>query len=165
MSDATTVRPLLAVGLIWLTTACGQPEVYSKHDGERNDQGVAQMGRYEYETARATFAAVVDSAPSWLEVRVNLAIATLNRQREGDETLALEMLEAVLAEDPRHQRALYTSGLIHLYLGETEQAIPLFQRVATADPKDPYAAYFLGQSLLQAGEHVEASQWLSLIHI
>ncbi|SVB69576.1 uncharacterized protein METZ01_LOCUS222430, partial [marine metagenome] len=27
--------------------------VYSKYDGERNDQGVAQMGRYEYETARA----------------------------------------------------------------------------------------------------------------
>lgn len=160
MSDPTTIRLLLAVGLIWLTTACGQPEVYSKHDGERNDQGVAQMGRYEYETARATFAAVVDSAPSWLEVRVNLAIATLNRQREGDETLALAILDAVLAEDPRHQRALYTSGLIHLYLGETEQAIPLFQRVATADPKDPYAAYFLGQSLLQAGEHVEASQWL-----
>ena len=160
MSDATTIHLLLGLGLIWLTTACGQPEVYSKYDGERNDQGVAQMGRYEYETARATFASVVDSAPSWLEVRVNLAIATLNRQREGDETLALTTLEAVLEEDPRHQRALYTSGLIHLYLGETEQAIPLFQRVASADPKDPYAAYFLGQSLLQAGEHVEASQWL-----
>ena len=160
MSDATTIRFLLAVGLIWLTTACGQPEIYSKYDGERNDQGVAQMGRYEYETARATFAEVVDSAPSWLEVRVNLAIATLNRQREGDEALALAILEAVLEEDPRHQRALYTSGLIHLYLGEIEQAIPLFQRVAAADPKDPYAVYFLGQSLLQGGEHVEASRWL-----
>ena len=96
MRNPGITRLLLAGGLIWLTAACDQPEVYSKHDSERNDQGVAQMGRYEYETARATFAAVVESAPSWLEVRVNLAIATLNRQREGDETLALTILDAVL---------------------------------------------------------------------
>ncbi|HCP49486.1 MAG TPA: hypothetical protein DIT73_04585, partial [Gammaproteobacteria bacterium] len=151
---------MLAGGLIWLATACGQPEAYSTLDAELNDQGVAQMGRYEYEDAHATFAAVVDSAPTWLDVQVNLAIATLNRQREGDESLALGTLEGVLKIEPRHQRALYTSGLIHLYLGRTEQAIPLFRAVAVADPNDAYTAYFLGQSLLQAGAHVEASQWL-----
>jgi len=160
LTEARTLRLLLAGGLIWLATACGQPEAYSTLDAELNDQGVAQMGRYEYDDAHATFAAVVDSAPTWLDVQVNLAIATLNRQREGDESLALGTLEGVLKIEPRHQRALYTSGLIHLYLGRTEQAIPLFRAVAVADPNDAYTAYFLGQSLLQAGAHVEASQWL-----
>ena len=160
MSESTVFRSLLAVGMMWLAAACAPPGAYSKDDADRNDHGVAQMGRYEYENARATFAAVVDSAPAWLDARVNLAIATLNRQREGDEALALTKLDAVLEEDSRHLRALYTSGLIHLYLGHTEQAIPLFEQVAAADPNDAYAAYFLGQSLLQGGEYVRASEWL-----
>ncbi|MEC9252318.1 MAG: tetratricopeptide repeat protein, partial [Pseudomonadota bacterium] len=154
MSTVRALRLLFIGGLIYLATECDQPHAYSKNDAELNDRGVAQMGRFEYEDAHATFTAVVDAAPTWLDVRVNLAIATLNRQREGDETLALRTLEGVLKIEPRHQRALYTSGLIHLYLGHTDQAIPLLREVMTVDPNDAYTAYFLGQSLLQAGKYV-----------
>ena len=160
VSRAKTVRLLLLGCLIGVATACGKPGTYSQRDAELNDHGVAQMGRYEYEDAHATFSSVVESAPSWLDAQVNLAIATLNRQREGDEKLALSTLEKVLEKAPQHQRAVYTSGLIYLYLGQTEQAIPLFQNVAAMDPGDAYATYFLGQALLQAGDHVEASTWL-----
>ncbi|MDC0238190.1 FG-GAP-like repeat-containing protein [Gammaproteobacteria bacterium] len=160
VTKGKTVRFLLASSLISIATACGQPEAYSQYDAELNDHGVAQMGRYEYDDAHATFSSVVESAPSWLDAHVNLAIATLNRQREGDEKLALSTLKKVLEKAAQHQRALYTSGLIHLYLGQTEQAIPLFQEVAAADPGDAYAAYFLGQALLQTGDYEEASTWL-----
>ena len=47
------------------------------------------MGQYEYAAAEEAFAEVVDRAPDWLDARVNWAIATLNRQQEGDERRAL----------------------------------------------------------------------------
>ena len=56
-----------------------------------NNRGVGLMGRFEYEPARAAFASLLERYPDWTEARVNLAIATLNRQEEGDETAALAL--------------------------------------------------------------------------
>ena len=83
---------------------------------------VALMGRYEYAAAEAEFAAAVRRAPDWLDARINLAIATLNRQNEGDERLALDILADVLEIEPDEPRALYTSAVLHWYLGEIEPA-------------------------------------------
>ena len=125
-----------------------------------NDRGVAEMGRYEYVAAFETFSQVVRETPGWVDARVNLAIATLNRQEEGDELRALEILTTALKDDPDDSRALYTSGIIHSYLGEPTQAAVFFRRVTEIDPKDAYAAYFLGQSLLQEGLYEQAAEWL-----
>ena len=125
-----------------------------------HDRGVALMGRYEYAAAEEVFAAVVARAPSWLEARVNMAIATLNRQEEGDEQLALDILATVLAEDQTHLRALYTTAILHLYLGDANKAAGLLERVVHADPGDAYAAYFLGQALLQQGDYPAAADWM-----
>ena len=116
------------------------------------------MGQYEYAAAEEVFADVVAGEPAWLEARVNLAIATLNRQNEGDERLALEILAGVLADDADHARALYTSAILHLYLGEAEPATKALERVTELDAEDAYAAYFLGQSLLQAGDYTGAAE-------
>ena len=40
---------------------------------------------------------LLDADPEWIDVRINLAIATLNRQREGDTQAALSLLEQALA--------------------------------------------------------------------
>lgn len=125
-----------------------------------NDRGVALMGRYEYAEAEAVFADVVEHAPKWLDARVNLAVATLNRQQEGDERLALDILAEVTAADPDHLRALYTSAILHLYLGDAASAATLLAHVTAADPGDAYAAYFLGQALLQQGDYEQAAEWL-----
>ena len=125
-----------------------------------NDRGVALMGRYEYAAAEVVFADVAKQAPAWLDARVNLAVATLNRQQDGDERLALDILAAVIEEDPQHLRALYTSAVLNLYLGDAEPATQLFRQVVAADPADAYAAYFLGQSLLQQGDYESAAEWL-----
>ena len=125
-----------------------------------NDRGVALMGRYEYAAAETVFADVAAQAPAWLDARVNLAIATLNRQQEGDEHLALDILATVIADDPHHLRALYTTAILNLYLGDAAPAAELLRQVADADPKDAYAAYFLGQSFLQQGDYAAAADWL-----
>jgi Flp pilus assembly protein TadD len=124
-----------------------------------NDRGVAQMGRYEYRDAHASFSQVVEASPSWLDARVNLAIATQNRQQDGDQLKALEILTGVLEQDPGHLRALYTSAIIQLYLGEAERAIELFNQVIDADSRDAYATYFLGQAYLQNSDYDKAARW------
>ena len=156
LAKACSSAALVVVAL----AGCAGDEAIAPELVAQNDHGVALMGRYEYAAAEQTFATVVDRAPHWLDARVNLAIATLNRQQEGDEQLALDILAQVLAEDAAHLRALYTSAVLHLYLGDAAQATAKFRQTALADPDDAYAAYFLGQSLLQQGDHAGAAEWL-----
>lgn len=125
-----------------------------------HDRGVALMGRYQYTAAREAFAAVVEQRPGWHGARVNLAIATLNRQQEGDEQLALSILAEVLAEAPGHVAARYTTAILKLYLGDAAAAAEGLRQVVDADRDDAYAAYFLGQALLQQGEYYAAADWL-----
>ena len=159
-------RPFSRVGvlLILALATCllifGCSESPTSVQQARNDLGVAQMGRYEYEAARDTFAALVDEQPEWTNARVNLAIATLNRQQEGDEARAFDILASVLETVQDEPRALYTSGIIELYLGNAESASGFFARVTKIDPSDAYAAYFLGQSYLQTEAYEKAASWL-----
>ncbi|MFZ0257994.1 MAG: FG-GAP-like repeat-containing protein [Gammaproteobacteria bacterium] len=126
---------------------------------EANNRGVGLMGQFQYAAAEAAFARLVKAHPQWLDAQVNLAIATLNRQQEGDDTTALGIVERVLGVDPDHLRAHYVAGLLRLYAADTAQALVHFKRVTEADPKDAYAAYYLGQCLAQQGKSQEALVW------
>ena len=143
---------MLAVGL---AVASCKPDV-----GAGNDRAVGLMGQYDYGAAVAQFQAVVDAEPDWLDARINLAIATLNRQNEGDERLALDILAEVLEADADEPRALYVSGILHYYMGEIEPARNYFQRVVEIDPEDAHAAYFLGLVHLQSADNTAAAEWL-----
>ncbi len=123
-----------------------------------NNRGVALMGHYDYVGALEAFTAVVEAQPNWLDAQTNLAIATLNRQQEGDEQLALDIAGTVLAKDSGNLRAHYVSGLLRLYLGETETARSHFQAVVEGDPEDAHAAYYVGQCQLQLGNLEEAAK-------
>ncbi|MGE0680323.1 MAG: FG-GAP-like repeat-containing protein [Candidatus Binatia bacterium] len=117
------------------------------------------MGRFAYEDAHEVFTQLVRQRPEWLEVRVNLAVATLNRQHEGDEEAALALLQDVIATDARHLRAHYCSGLLLFHVGRIEDAVPHFRFVVESDSTDAYAAYFLAQCLMQLGSIEEALKW------
>ncbi|MCZ6710505.1 MAG: FG-GAP-like repeat-containing protein, partial [Gammaproteobacteria bacterium] len=84
------------------------------------------------------------------------AIATLNRDEEGDVTQALSMLYEVLAVDKDHLRAHYLAGLLHLYQGEVEASNAHLERVIAADPNDAYAHLFFAQNLIQISELARA---------
>lgn len=142
--------------LISSGVACAPSTTDESAAAELNDQGVARMGRYEYETAREHFMRSLELHDD-PETRINLAIATLNRQHEGDEALALEILANVPAGNVR---ATFLTGLIHLYLGSTDPAVDSLEAVVAADPSDAYAAYFLGQAHLQRGAPDAAAPYL-----
>jgi tetratricopeptide (TPR) repeat protein len=118
--------------------------------------GVGQMGRFEFDAAAATFSKILEQHPDDADSRVNLAIAVLNRQREGDSEAALKLIDEVLVKNPDHLRARYIKGLLQLNRAQPADALEHFRFVAERDPRDPYAAYYVGQCLAGAGKHEEA---------
>jgi tetratricopeptide (TPR) repeat protein len=100
---------------------------------------------------------LADERPGWLDVHVNLALALMNRQGEGDADRAEQVLrDRVLAADGGHVRGRYALGLLQLYAGRASEAAEAFRRVVEADRDDAFAAYFLAQSLASSGDHAQA---------
>ena len=120
-----------------------------------NNRGVGLMGRFEFEPARKTFADLLQRYDD-PDVRVNLAIAMLNRQEQGDSTAALQMIDQVLAARPDHLRARYCRGILLLNGGNPADAMAAFRQVVAADPADAYARYYVGECLRIAGKRDEA---------
>ena len=157
----------IAAGIIALSLAsgCSEPGKPSSQpllDSAAiaaNNHAVGLMGRFEYAKAQQRFFELVKQWPNALDLKVNLAIATLNRQQEGDEVLALKFATEVLRADPGHLRAHFVAGLVQLYIGQLEEALPHFQLVAENDPDDAFAAYYVAQCLTQRGEYEQALSW------
>ena len=121
-----------------------------------NNRGAALMGQFNFEAARQVFEKLVQKYPRNGEVQTNLAIATFNRQKEGDEQKTLSILGRVLEQDPGNLRARYCSGLLELYTGRPAKALECFHRVMKADPKDADLLYFIGKTLMQLTRYEEA---------
>lgn len=150
---------LLLITLTWIHPEHAHGAAVSEERHQlvtENNRGVGLMGRFDYAAAHSVFSDLSRRYPDMADVQINLAIATLNRQLDGDEQRALDLARAVLESEPDHLRAHYVAGLMLLYLGDTRNAQTHFQAVVDGDPRDAYAAYYLGQVLTQAS-HYEAA--------
>ena len=95
-------RATLIVFALLALVACDRAgDDFNAEDVAANNRGVALMGYFDYSAARDTFDALVQRRPGWHDARLNLAIATLNRQQEGDEQRALEIVRFGAAGRPR----------------------------------------------------------------
>jgi Tfp pilus assembly protein PilF len=121
-----------------------------------SNRGVGLMGQFNYRDAREVFKRLAEAHTDRLDLQVNLAIATLNRQQEGDSADAQRILERVLAADPQHLRAHYCLGLILMNDGRVGEALPHFTFAAEHDPSDAYAVYYVGQARFQQGDFAGA---------
>ena len=120
------------------------------------NRGVALMEQYDYAAAAAAFDTAVQIDPESLEARVNLAIATFNRNQKDDIERAAVMLDEVLSDDPDEPRALYLRAIIHQYSGQDTEAIALLERVLKLKPHDAHAWYLLARSRINTGLPAEA---------
>ena len=123
---------------------------------ERHNRGVGLMGQFEFSAAHNVFAELLDEHAGWPHVTVDLAIATLNRQRPGDMEMAASLLDGLLENEIGDVRALYCRAVVHLNNGQATQALRLFQQVAKRDPQDAYATYFAGQCLFEISKYDDA---------
>ena len=128
---------------------------------QAHNAAIAAMGRFDYDTAFDLLTPLAGANRGWLDGQVDLAIAQLNRQHDGDEAAALARLDAVLARDPSHLRAHHTAGILRSVLETPEAALGHFEVVAKADETDAYAAYFTGQALAQQGQWAQAVLWFA----
>ena len=152
--------PLLAL----LLTACSDSDTVTVNQPgtaaiEANNRAVGLMGQFDYSQAHALFTELALEWPDWHDVRINLAIATLNRQQSGDETTALQLAQAALHAEPDNLRAHYVSGLVKLYLGFPDEALTHFEFVANTDSQDAHAAYYRAQCLAQLADYGQAITW------
>lgn len=123
---------------------------------EKHDRGVALMGQFDYEAAHDVFDALATEFPDWVDVKIDLAIAKLNRRKETDAERSEELLDSVIASNPEKLRAKYCRAILLLYGAEPERALQLFKDVAAADPNDAYATYYAGQCLLDTRQYESA---------
>lgn len=162
VDSMTRNKPVVLLFVLLLTVtlaACTRqaaPEQPSNDDIVLNNRGVALMGYFDYAGALEVFADLVERNDDWHDARINLAIATMNRQESGDSELALQQLAIVLDAKTDDVRANYVAGLLHLYLGEIEAAADRFSNVLGVDATDAYAHYYLGQCLLRLGDKESA---------
>jgi hypothetical protein len=103
------------------------------------------MGQFRYGQAFSVFEELVRERPDSLDLKVNLAIAALNRDQGGKNALAI--LREVLAADANHVAARYCTGLLLIHAGSTAEALEHLRAVVAAEPNDAYARYFLASCL------------------
>src|SRR5262245_841366 len=146
---------LLAAALAVAVTGLDCSSRSSRSDAvlvAENNRGVGLMGQFDFTQAREVFATLASSHPGRPDLQVNLAVAALNRQQEGDAGAAQQILQRVLAADPQNVRAHYNLGLILLNDGNASDALPHFTFVSDRDPEDAYATYYAGQCRFQQGD-------------
>ena len=121
-----------------------------------NNKGVGQMGSFDYNKATLTFENLLGENQNWNLAQQNLAIALLNRQKQGDEDRAMSIAENLTQLDPENLVAQYIVAILKFNQGLCEQALPRFEMIVQADTTDAYALYFAGQCYLQNGEMEKA---------
>src|SRR5436853_2516376 len=120
MPSASWANRVFAVLVLAACTGGDAPP--SAADMAELDRAVGIMGKFEFDAARDVFASLAKKHPAWFEARFNLAIATLNRQAEGDERTALELLRNLQRERPGDARVLYMLGIVTLRRDSPKEA-------------------------------------------
>ncbi|MFK8013611.1 MAG: FG-GAP-like repeat-containing protein [Marinicellaceae bacterium] len=116
-----------------------------------NNTGVGEMGYFSYSKAADTFQELVNKNPNWVLAKQNLAIAMLNRQKPGDEELAMNMVKELSEKNDENLVAHYIVGILKFNQGLCDEALPRFNKILELDNTDAYAMYFAGQCELQNG--------------
>jgi tetratricopeptide (TPR) repeat protein len=116
------------------------------------NRAIGLMGQYDFGRAREVFARLADAHPDRPDLKINLAIATLNRQNDGDDDAARRLFEEVLRTQPDDARAQFGLGLVLLHDGNARDALLHFDAVASRDRADAYAAYFAAQCKAQLND-------------
>jgi tetratricopeptide (TPR) repeat protein len=128
------------------------PGALTPEEVAAENRAIGLMGQFDFERAREGFAQLAAAHPNRTDLRINLAIATLNRQRSADDAEARQAFEAVLTSQPDDVRAHYGLGLALLHDGNAREALTHFTFIEDHGKADAYVQYFVAQSRSQLGD-------------
>jgi outer membrane protein assembly factor BamD (BamD/ComL family) len=134
------------------TETSAQNQAVSAASISLNNQGVGEMGLFNYDKATLTFEKLLKENPQWHIAQQNMAIALLNRQKPGDEESAIVLANTLIESNPQNWIAHYIIAILKFNGGLCGAALPHFEKIIDADPTDAYAMYFAGQCNLQNGQ-------------
>lgn len=103
---------------------------------------------------------VIPTAAQQAEAEVLLAQATLAYD-DGRYQEALDLLDRLLATDPRNARALYYKGLVYLAQKKPELAVPALESARALKPEDLFIRYQLGVAYFALGQYDKARPLLT----
>ncbi len=103
------------------------------------------------------YGASVEADPADLEARFRLAVGFYFR---GRREAARQQLQQIVARAPRNPWGLTYLGWLQTEQGHLDQAISLWQRAISADPKNAMAHWLLGQAHFRKGRSGPAAEAL-----
>jgi peroxiredoxin len=118
--------------------------------------GRLELANRRVEAARATFGALVESEPSFVEPVVELAALAID---DRDLIQADRLLARAFALQPDHAAATREQTRARFVGGQTADAVAALQRIC-ARGDDPLADGYLGLVLAGTGRVEEATKWL-----
>lgn len=118
-------------------------------------QGLAMARAGQHDAALALMQRAVEANPESAEARINYARML---EATGDLNRAIEAIDAVIADHPRHPLAHYNRGAMLEILAEDRRARPSYQRALELDPTMFEASLVLANSHMRDGEYEEAAR-------
>lgn len=119
----------------------------------RNSLGALLFDQGRTDEARQQFEDAVSASGDYADARFNLALL---QEQAGEPRLALESLNALIAQHPRHTKSLVRISALLNALGDTTQSVQFAVGAAKADPRSFEALYQLAVSLAAAREYDSA---------
>ncbi len=128
----------------------------TEEDISQLNHAAGLMGQYNYSEAFETLDALHKKHPQNSRIKLDLAVATLNRQQHGDIQKALNLATQVNQQQAQNARAKYLLGILYLYQGNSKEAALHLKLVLTLQQEDAYVHYFYAQAIEQLGQTKEA---------
>jgi tetratricopeptide (TPR) repeat protein len=151
---------LLALGRLDEAEATFRSMAADRHRDMRALMGLGHVarGRDDRATALEWFRAALNAAPGDTDACLEVAAELTETGAEGE---ALEVLEQVLASQPRCRTALMQCGHLARRAGDRAAALAWFQRAAAADPSAPSALTAIAEEEHALGRPREARRSLA----
>lgn len=157
------LKDCIAIGIFSICLACTDsgPSIDNADLNEvwrlaNRGTGLIEQGKFE--EAGTSWEELLALAPDWVTARINLGIASLNK--EGGEEPAVGIFERVLEEDPDSPWAHFCLGLLLARKNMPERALEHYRAVLEVDPTDPDTHFRIGSLLRELGQDEQAVQAL-----
>lgn len=118
-----------------------------------NELGLSRIEQEDLSLAETCFENALSLVPDYTAAKYNLATLAM---KNGNPTVALELYNSILTDNPEHFNALFNAGLCCTLLDNKEGALQMFKQAAELRPEDGQVQYLTGENLLQLGRASEA---------